>query len=94
MTAVEEKLGLPIVVWNNSALGQIRDDMQASSIPLTGVIGRNPDFVAVGVAYGAASTRVTDPHALTEAIRAAFTRSCPTLIEIVAPQFPATPAQG
>jgi len=87
MTAVEENLSLPIVVWNNSALGQIRDDMQASAIPLTGVIARNPDFVALGLAYGAAAVRVTDAHALTEAIRAAFTRSGPTLIEVVAPQF-------
>jgi 5-guanidino-2-oxopentanoate decarboxylase len=87
MTAVEENLSLPIVVWNNSALGQIRDDMQASNIPLTGVIARNPDFVALGLAYGAAAARVTDAHALTETIRAAFTRAGPTLIEVVASQF-------
>jgi thiamine pyrophosphate-dependent acetolactate synthase large subunit-like protein len=61
--------------------------MQASAIPLTGVIARNPDFVALGLAYGAAAVRVTDAHALTEAIRAAFARSGPTLIEVVAPQF-------
>src|SRR5882724_8207420 len=33
MTAVEAGLSLPIVVWNNSALGQIRDDMIAAQIP-------------------------------------------------------------
>ena len=87
MTAVEERLSLPIVVWNNSALGQIRDDMQASNIPLTGVIARNPDFVAVAAGFGAAATRVSDPHALTEAIRAALQSSGPTLIEIVAAKF-------
>jgi 5-guanidino-2-oxopentanoate decarboxylase len=87
MTAVEERLSLPIVVWNNSALGQIRDDMLASNIPLTGVIARNPDFVAVGVAFGAAATRVGDPHALTEAIRTALDSPGPTLIEIVAAKF-------
>jgi thiamine pyrophosphate-dependent acetolactate synthase large subunit-like protein len=43
--------------------------------------------VALGSAYGAAAVRVTDPHALTETIRAAFTRSGPTLIEVVAPRF-------
>ncbi len=87
MTAVEEGLSLPIVVWNNSALGQIRDDMQASAIPLTGVIARNPDFVALGLAYGAVALRVGEAHALTEALRAAFNRSGPTLIEVVAAQF-------
>jgi thiamine pyrophosphate-dependent acetolactate synthase large subunit-like protein len=87
MTAVEEGVNLPIVVWNNSALGQIRDDMLASEIPLTGVIGRNPDFVALAQAYGSAAVRVHDAAALTEAIRAAFLRSGPTLIEVVAGDF-------
>ena len=87
MTAVEERIGLPIVVWNNSALGQIRDDMQASAIPLTGVIARNPDFVALGLSYGAAAVRVGDAHTLTESIRAAFDRPGPTLIDVAAAQF-------
>jgi 5-guanidino-2-oxopentanoate decarboxylase len=87
MTAVDERVSLPIVVWNNSALGQIRDDMLAADIPLTGVIGRNPDFVALAQAYGAAAARVHDPAALSDAIRAAFLRSGPTLIEVVAGDF-------
>jgi 5-guanidino-2-oxopentanoate decarboxylase len=87
MTAVEENLSLPIVVWNNNALGQIRDDMQAAAIPLTGVIARNPDFVALAIAYGAAADRVANAPALTEAIRAAFNRSGPTLIEVLAGRF-------
>jgi 5-guanidino-2-oxopentanoate decarboxylase len=84
MTAVEERLNLPIVVWNNSALGQIRDDMQAAQIPLTGVIARNPQFPALAEAYGAAAARVADAPALGEAIRTAFQRTGPTLIEVVA----------
>lgn len=36
MTAVELELSLPVVVWNNNALGQIRDDMQAAGIPPVG----------------------------------------------------------
>ena len=87
MTAVEERVSLPVVVWNNSALGQIRDDMQASGIPLTGVIARNPDFVALSLAYGAAAVRVGDAHALIEAIRRALTIPGPTLIEVVAAEF-------
>ena len=87
MTAVEEGLSLPIVVWNNSALGQIRDDMQASQIPLTGVIARNPDFLALARAYGAAAVRAGDATQLTGAIREAFERQGPTLIEIIATAF-------
>jgi 5-guanidino-2-oxopentanoate decarboxylase len=87
MTAVEAGLSLPIVVWNNSALGQIRDDMVAAGIPQLGVIGRNPDFVALGRAYGAESYRVHDAAALTEAIRTALNHAGPTLIEVIAADF-------
>jgi 5-guanidino-2-oxopentanoate decarboxylase len=89
MTAVEERLSLPIVVWNNSALGQIRDDMLASKIPLTGVIARNPDFQALARACGAAAASPGDPAALSAAIREALNREGPTLIEINAQTFDA-----
>jgi 5-guanidino-2-oxopentanoate decarboxylase len=87
MTAVEAAVALPIVVWNNSALGQIRDDMVAARIPQLGVIARNPDFVALGKACGAESLRVHDAAALTEAIRTALNHAGPTLIEVVASSF-------
>ena len=87
MTAVETGLSLPIVVWNNSALGQIRDDMVAAHIPELGVIARNPDFVALGKACGAESYRVRDAAALTEAIRTALSYAGPTLIEVIASDF-------
>jgi thiamine pyrophosphate-dependent acetolactate synthase large subunit-like protein len=91
MTAVEAGLGLPIVVWNNSALGQIRDDMVAAHIPQLGVIARNPDFVALGKACGAESFRVHDAAALTDAIRTALNHPGPTLIEVVASSFEKEP---
>ena len=87
MTAVEAGLSLPIVVWNNSALGQIRDDMVAAGIPQIGVIGRNPDFVALAHACGAEGYRVHDPAALTDSIRTALDYAGPTLIDVVASSF-------
>jgi 5-guanidino-2-oxopentanoate decarboxylase len=87
MTAVETALSLPIVVWNNAALGQIRDDMVAAGIPQLGVVGRNPDFVALALACGAKGCRVHDAAALTTAIRAALSHAGPTLIEVVALSF-------
>jgi 5-guanidino-2-oxopentanoate decarboxylase len=87
MTAVEAGLSLPIVVWNNSALGQIRDDMVAAEIPQLGVVARNPDFVALSKACGAEGYRVHDAAGLTEAIRTALSHAGPTLIEVVASDF-------
>ena len=87
MTAVEAGLSLPIVVWNNSALGQIRDDMIAAGIPQLGVVGQNPDFVALAHAYGAEGYRVHNAAALTEAVRTALSQAGPTLIEVIASSF-------
>jgi 5-guanidino-2-oxopentanoate decarboxylase len=86
-TAVELQLSLPIVLWNNSALGQIRDDMLAAHIPPTGVVGHNPDFLALARAYGAHAQRARGPEQLTAAIRAALQRRGPTLLEAVESDF-------
>lgn len=87
MTAVEAALSLPIVVWNNAALGQIRDDMVAAGIPELGVVARNPDFVALAHACGAEGYRVHGPAALTEALSTALSHGGPTLIEVIAASF-------
>ena len=87
-TAVELGRSLPIIVWNNSALGQIRDDMVASGIAPIGVVGHNPDFVALAQAWGARGERVGDAAQLTAALRAALHHPGPTLIEVDAAQFP------
>lgn len=87
MTAAEAQIALPVVVWNNAALGQIRDDMVAAQIPPLGVVARNPDFQALANAFGVHAVRVTDAAALTGAIRAALGAAGPTLIEISQAQF-------
>jgi 5-guanidino-2-oxopentanoate decarboxylase len=81
LTAVELQLPLPVVVWNNSALKQIRDDMVAAGIEPVGVTGRNPDFRAFAAACGARSQRAHGPQQLAEALTAALRAPAPTLIE-------------
>jgi len=87
MTAVELGLTLPLVVWNNGALGQIRDDMRAAGITPLGVVGRNPDFIALAQACGAAGMQVRSAAELAAALRAALARAGPTLLEVVAADF-------
>ncbi len=86
-TAVELQLSLPVIIWNNSALGQIRDDMVSAGIPPTGVVGHNPDFVALARAYGAHGERCNGPAQLTDAIRAALSRRGPTVLEVLESSF-------
>jgi 5-guanidino-2-oxopentanoate decarboxylase len=87
MTAVEAAQGLAVVIWNNSALGQIREDMEGAHITPIGVVARNPDFAALAGAYGAAAVRAQNAADLTIAIRNALERAGPTLIEVVDTDF-------
>jgi len=86
-TAVELDLTLPLVVWNNGALGQIRDDMRAAGIAPIGVVTRTPDFVALASACGATGVRVDHAAALSAALREALRRPGPTVIEVDATDF-------
>jgi len=81
-TAVELGLTLPVLVWNNDGLGQIRDGMIAAGIPETGVTAVNPDFQVLAKAYGCRATRPSSLEALAEDLRDALAASGPTLIEI------------
>jgi 5-guanidino-2-oxopentanoate decarboxylase len=80
--AVELELPIPIVLWNNDALGQIRDDMIEKGIPEIAVRGRNPDFLAVAQGFGCKTARPDSLAAIEEAVRAALKASGPTLIEV------------
>ena len=81
-TAVEHELPIPILVWNNNALGQIRDNMVESGIQPNAVTLRNPDFVALAKAYGAGAERPANLKALAASIAAALKAKGPTLIEM------------
>ncbi|MDN3223809.1 5-guanidino-2-oxopentanoate decarboxylase [Pseudomonas nunensis] len=82
-TAVEE-LDSPLVVllWNNDALGQIRDDMLSLDIEPVGVLPRNPDFPLLAKAFGCT---VHEPQSLDELerdLRRGFAHPGVTLIEL------------
>ena len=94
MSAVEADVSLPIVVWNNEALGQIRDDMIAADIEPIAVAARNPNFLALAGACGAYGVQVANAAALAEAVRAALSRRGPTLIEALESEFLAGPPIG
>jgi thiamine pyrophosphate-dependent acetolactate synthase large subunit-like protein len=81
-TAVEQRLSLPIIVWNNAGYGQIRDDMRAHGYPELGVALTNPDFVALGKSFGCEALRPDSLEGFEAAVTAALTHPGPTLIEL------------
>ena len=50
--AVEQRLPLAIVLWDNDALAEIEDFMRARQIPLVSVRPENPDFALLAQTYG------------------------------------------
>ncbi|MEL7152990.1 MAG: thiamine pyrophosphate-dependent enzyme, partial [Pseudomonadota bacterium] len=81
-TAVEEQLPLILIVVNNQGYGEIKHWMERAQIKPVGVDLHTPDFVMIGKAYGAEALTVEDLDALPEVLRAAATRSGPTVIEV------------
>lgn len=82
ITAAELGLNIPIIIWENGGLHQIKDDMEARDIPPIGVQGINPDFVALGKAMGCYATRPGSMHAFVTAVAEALSADRPTVIEI------------
>ena len=80
LTAAEEGLSLPVVIWENGGLKQIQDDMDIRGIPRVGVEGINPDFVALAKAchcHGVAPRGETE---FRDAFRKALAADRPTVV--------------
>jgi 5-guanidino-2-oxopentanoate decarboxylase len=81
-TAAQLKQPLPIVIWSNSMLQQIHDNMVEWGIPPTGVDLTNPDFVMLANAFGCHGTRPDSLDAFETAVDEALRAQTPTLIEV------------
>lgn len=81
-TAVELRRPLPIILWDNGKLGAIEDSMISAQIAPNAVIQRNPDFLALAKAYGAASVEPATLDDIAPALEAAFKTDGPTVIRL------------
>jgi 5-guanidino-2-oxopentanoate decarboxylase len=81
-TAAELGLALPILLWNNDALGQIAGDMVGRGIPEIAVKPRNPDFQALARAFHCHAQRPESLAGIAHALKDAFKADRPTLIEV------------
>jgi acetolactate synthase-1/2/3 large subunit/5-guanidino-2-oxopentanoate decarboxylase len=86
-TAAELGLSLPILLWDNNALGEIRDNMISAQISPVAVTLKNPEWRHLAAAYGCGYAEPASLGDLTAILNSAFTAGRPTLIR-------ATPALG
>ncbi|NNE15889.1 MAG: acetolactate synthase [Saprospiraceae bacterium] len=91
-TAVQHKLGVIVLLFNNNLFGNVRsmqERLYDNRVIATDL--HNPDFVKMAHAFGANSTRVHSMEDLRKAIRDASGESLPTVIEIpVGNDWPST----
>jgi thiamine pyrophosphate-dependent acetolactate synthase large subunit-like protein len=81
-TAAEHNLPLVILMWNNDALGEIRDAMARKGIQPNAVTLVNPDFQALAKSYRCHAAKPASLSALSQAIATALMAERPTLIEM------------
>ncbi|MFG2631174.1 thiamine pyrophosphate-binding protein [Streptomyces sp. NPDC048473] len=81
-TAVQLRLPLPVVVFDNGGYGEIRDEMTARGDTPTGVDLPSVDLPALARAYGGHGARAENPEALARALSLALTTPGPTVITV------------
>ena len=82
-TAVQYGIGVVVLVFNNSAYGNVRRDQQQrfdGRVIAADLV--NPDFVKFADSFGVAAERVSNPDAFKGALERALLDGAPRLIEI------------
>ncbi len=83
-TAAQYGIGVVVLVFNNSAFGNVlRDQKERFDGRVIGSELKNPDFVKFAESFGVRAERVTDPGAFKGALERALADGGPRLIEIV-----------
>ncbi|MEA2744913.1 MAG: acetolactate synthase large subunit [Acetobacteraceae bacterium] len=83
-TAMQHRINLITIVFNNSAYGNVlRDQRRLFEGRESGSSLRNPDFLVYARSFGVPAWRVTDAKGLRDAVSHALTQNSPTLIEVV-----------
>jgi acetolactate synthase-1/2/3 large subunit len=81
--AVEQRLGVIFVVWNNRGYREIETSMRDAAVEPVGVSPAPPDFIKLADAYGIPAERIASPAELGDALRRARAGGGPRLIEII-----------
>ena len=88
-TAVQYKINLIALVFNNRSFGNVLRDQQSSfGGRLIGESLENPDFVKLAESFGAVGYRAHNPAELKLALERALTQNAPVVIEV--PSEPGT----
>lgn len=81
-TAVQYKLNIAIIIFNDNCYGSVRREQMACFGRTFGVELHNPDFCALANAFGITAVRVEKPQKLYMELTKAWASDSPTIIEV------------
>ena len=82
VTAAQNKLPIPLILWHNNGYQQIRDDMRNGNYPRVGVDGLAPDYLALAKAMHCHSVEPQSATELSQDIKSALESDRPTVIVV------------
>jgi acetolactate synthase-1/2/3 large subunit len=90
-SALEARVPVIVLLWNNQGYGEIKRFMLERAVTLIGVDIYTPDFLQIASGFGCAAVRADTPLALEQALLQAVARNVPTLIEVREEQWLSLP---
>jgi pyruvate dehydrogenase (quinone) len=83
LTLTQYDLPIKIVVFNNSALGMVKLEMEVAGLPDYQTDLKNPNFAKLAEAIGMMGVRVENPADVSPGLKKALQHSGPALIDVV-----------
>ena len=80
LTAKEQNLSLPVIIWENGGYKQIRDDMRKMNIDQVGVKGLNPDFIELAKSCHCQAIYANSAELFIKTFKKALSTIGPTII--------------
>lgn len=81
-SAVEARVPVIVLLWNNLGYGEIRKYMAARDIAPVGVDIYTPDFLQLATGFGCEARRASTRETLAAELKQATSRDVPTVIEV------------
>jgi pyruvate dehydrogenase (quinone) len=83
LTLTQHNLPIKIVVFNNSALGMVKLEMEVAGLPDYQTDLKNPNFAKLADAIGIMGVRIENPADVSTGLKKALQHSGPALIDVV-----------
>jgi len=83
LTLTQHNLPIKVLVFDNSALGMVKLEMETAGMPDYQTDLKNPNFAKVAEAIGIMGVRIENPADLTSGLKKALQHSGPALIDVV-----------